>query len=325
MADTKETHTIRSDPAPASGQASQASEPTAAASGGAQPEAPNAIAPRSAEAYEQLLPEIQAVAESELAPINIDIPTAVTTVLGSIPEIVAVRPLIARDLPTFDITKVDKLEQYTLAVSHAHTLYRAAWAPKVEVSTLASELASLRDQLLLDASSLTSYGLLNSERLKECKSAQGYRPVAYDVLTVITVLRESWSSIAGRTPVTLDVLDHGAVLAEQFLQAIGLREQAPPTVGEASVIRHKAFTLFYEVYEDIRRAIQYVRGKTGDADEIAPSLYAGRSTPRRKAPEEPAATAAQSTATSATAADAGSPTPVAVASAGLPITQPFQS
>jgi hypothetical protein len=284
----------------------------------AEPNPAGTIAPRSAEAYQELLSEIEAVAE--LAPINVDIPGAVTTVLGSLPEITAVRPFIVQDLPTFDINKIDKLEDYTLAVSHAHTLYRAAWAPKVEVSTLASELTTLRDQLLVDATSLASYGFINGERLKECKSDPGYRPVAYDVLTIIAVLRESWRTIAGRTPVTLAVIDHAAVLAEQFLQAIGLREQAPATVGEAAVTRQKAFTLFFNVYEDVRRAIQYVRGKAGDADEIAPSLFAGRSGGRRKSANDPAATTTPSTGT-----PAASPNPVAVASPALPITQPFAS
>ncbi|MBN1608030.1 MAG: hypothetical protein JW940_15455 [Polyangiaceae bacterium] len=303
--------------------AEQPDQIAGAPSAATQPDTTNTPAPRWFQIFELMLPEIEAVADSDLAPINVDIPTAVTTVLGNLPEIAAVRPLIVRDLPTFDISKLDQLQNYTLALSHAHTLYRAAWAPKVDVATLAAELAALRDQLMLDASSLASYCLINAQRLKECKSAQGYRPVAYDVLTVVTVLRESWTSIAGRTPLTLDVLDHAAALAEQFLQAVGLRDQSPPTVGEASVIRHKAFTLFFNVYEDIRRAVQYVRGKNGDADEIAPSLYSGRATARRKATEEPAAATTPAAPTQADTA-AALPTPVAVASAGLPITQPFQ-
>ena len=84
--------------------------------------------------------------------------------------------------------------------------------------------------------------------------------------------------------------------------------------------RQKAFTLFFNVYEDVRRAIQYVRGKAGDADEDAPSLFAGRSGGRRKSANDPAATTTPSTGT-----PAASPNPVAVASPGLPITQPFSS
>jgi hypothetical protein len=122
--------------------------------------------------------------------------------------------------------------------------------------------------------------------------------------------------------VTLDVLDHGAVLAEQFLQATGLRVQGPATVGEAAVLGQKAFTLFFNAYEDVRRALQYVRGKTGDADEIAPSLFAGRAAGRREGTEEPTAVTGQGTAAPTGAAGT---TPVAAAGVGLPITQPFQS
>ena len=41
------------------------------------------------------------------------------------------------------------------------------------------------------------------------------------------------------------------------------------------------------VYEDLRRAVSYLRGRKGDADSIAPSLYPGR--PRRRAVERDAA------------------------------------
>ncbi|MBN1608032.1 MAG: hypothetical protein JW940_15465 [Polyangiaceae bacterium] len=250
--------------------------------------------PRSAAAFEELLPEILAVTEETIPPILIDIPTAVTTVLGALPEIRALRPEIVESLPKLDLAQFDKLERYTLAVSHAHAVHRAALGPQLSLSTLARELAKHRDVLLSDARSLASHELIKAERLAGCKAKPGYRALAYDVLTLVQVLREAWKDVHDQTPVTLAGLDKAAATAETLLRAVGLREQAAPTVAEATVLRRKAFALFMKVYARARAAVQYLRSEIGDADGIAPSLYAGRAKRRRTEGEAPQGTPASS-------------------------------
>ena len=50
-------------------------------------------------AFERVLPEMQALPEDSLAVINLDIPTAVTTALGALPEIMAHRERAAARVP----------------------------------------------------------------------------------------------------------------------------------------------------------------------------------------------------------------------------------
>ena len=50
--------------------------------------------PRFREAYQTLLGEMRAVPADEIMIVNLDIPTAVTTVLGALPQIRAMRPQI---------------------------------------------------------------------------------------------------------------------------------------------------------------------------------------------------------------------------------------
>jgi hypothetical protein len=253
---------------------------------------PESGLPRSAAAYEDLLPEIQAVPEESLSPILIDIPTAVTTVLGALSRIGELRPEIVETLRKFDFAEFDRLEQYTLAVSHAHALHRAAHEPKASIATMGRELAQVRDVLLLDARSLAAHRLINAERLAGCRPTPGYRALAYDVLTLVEVLREAWDQVHDRTPVTLPELNEAAGSAERLLTAVGLRDQAAPKVAEATVLRRKAFALFLRVYARARAAVQYLRAEIGDADEIAPSLYAGRAKRRKAGAEAPEGTAA---------------------------------
>ena len=72
------------------------------------------------------------------------------------------------------------------------------------------------------------------------------------------------------------------MLADQLVTAVGEREQAPVIAAEAVRDRHGAFTLFINAYDEVRAAITYIRRKQGDAESIAPSLYAGRTVSKKK-------------------------------------------
>ena len=277
-------------------------------------------------AYSALFSEIAGVSEAALIPINIDVLTAVTTVLGALPEIRALRKDIEAAFRNFEFEQLDKLEQYTRALNHAHTRWRGATAPKGEVAERALELSSVRDQLLLDARALAARGLIDGERLKECKLVPGYRPIASDVQTIVTLIKERWATVEGRTGVTLAELNAHGARAFELLEAIGLKEQGPALVGDTALLRQKAFYLFVRAYERVRRAVLYVRADEGDADSIAPSLYAGRTLRKRTeqagdtGAEEVSATAAPADASDASSAPAGFRVDNA---AGLPITHPF--
>jgi hypothetical protein len=253
---------------------------------------PESSVPRSAAAYQDLLSEIQAIPEDSLSPILIDIPTAVTTVLGALPRIRELRPEIEETLRKFDFAEFDKLEQYTLAVSHAHTLHRAAHGPKLPIARMGRELAVIRDLLLSDARSLAGHRLISSERFARCRATPGYRALAYDVLILVEVLKEAWAQVHDRTPVTLPELDSAAASAEKLLMAVGLKDQAVPTAAEATAMRRKAFALFLRVYARARAAVGYLRAEIGDADEIAPSLYAGRAKRKKAEADAPEGTPA---------------------------------
>jgi hypothetical protein len=253
---------------------------------------PETALPRSAAAFQELLPEIQAVSEETLSPILIDIPTAVTTVLGVLPRIRELRPEIEETLRKFDFAEFDRLEQYTLAVSHAHALHRAAHGPKLPIARMGRELVEIRDMLLSDARSLASHRLISAEWLAGCRATPGHRALAYDVLMLVEVLKDAWDQVHDRTPVTLAELDRAAAGAERLLTAVGLKDQAAPTVAKATVMRRQAFGLFLKVYARARAAVQYLRAEIGDADEIAPSLYAGRAKRKKAEADAPEGTPA---------------------------------
>jgi hypothetical protein len=275
-------------------------------------------------AFNALLPEINAVPDDKTLPLNVDVVNAVTLVLGVIPELRALRPEIVDQLPRFDIARFDKLEQYALALNHANTLHRGTLPDKTSIAELGAEVTSARDRLHADAISLAGYGLVNAERLKDCKKAIGYRAAATDVFNLVAVLKEHWPKLEGKTPITLASLNQIGRRAVDLLAAVGVRDQAEITTGEAARLRQKVFTLFVAAYDDARHAVSYLRRRKDEVDAIAPSLWAqpGAGRPRlNPTPQEAEPKQPQHPADAAAEAEAD-PLPMDNA-LGLPVTPPF--
>jgi hypothetical protein len=164
------------------------------------PSQDNAQVPRFRDAYQNLFAQIQAFPTSELITINLDLPTAVTTALGALPEIRALRPRVVAALPEFDVSRFDKLEAYTLAMGHAHALYMAASSPAESLDQISETAAQLREVLVSDVAALAQRNLLDGERLKDLKGAHGFRNLAFDLFALAAMLRENWSKISERRP-----------------------------------------------------------------------------------------------------------------------------
>ena len=277
--------------------------------------------PRFRDAYQSLLGETRAVAASELVPINLDIPTAVTTALGALPEIRALRSRVVAEMPQFDVARFDKLEAYTLAVGHAHALYMAASAPAESLDQIAETAAELRETLFSDAAALAQRNLLDGQRLKELKGPHGFRNLAFDLFALSAMMRDNWPAIAGKTAIQPAELDEAETLADRILTTVGQREQGPAVVAASAEIRQRAFSLFVSAYDHARRAVSFLRWDEDDVDQIAPSLYAGRTTGRRKNTDTPKAPrGSEATKPAVPAASNGG---AAAPSVGLPQSEPF--
>ncbi len=99
--------------------------------------------------FERVEAEVRAVPERDLVLVNLDVPSAVATALGSWPEIVQRREEVAA-LKGADIAKFDKIRDYAFALGHAHSEYRAALGPADPIGTLAEEVTEAREQLFAD-------------------------------------------------------------------------------------------------------------------------------------------------------------------------------
>ncbi len=243
------------------------------------------------QAFEQALPASRALDPKKLIPINIDLPTAITTTVGKLPGILALRDR-AKALVEFDVSAFDQLETYTLATGHAHARYRSASAPPEAILELNERGMRLRNTLYSDAVALARRKLISGDRIGEFKANIGYKNLAFDLLAFANLLRDNWHQISSKTAITPDELDQAELIGEQLVSAVGGRDQPPANVADITDQRQRNFTLFLNAYDEVRRAISFLRWKEDDAERIAPSLYSGRgnSNARKKRADTPTGT-----------------------------------
>jgi len=238
---------------------------------------PTAFEDRSAfsAAYERRLQEIRSVPDEELIPLNIDVHNAITTVLGSLPEIQALHEAMT-ELPGLDQARVTGLEDYAQAAAEAHSRYVTATLPPEDIVPLKDEAMGLRETFRSDATALANRGLIERERLAPFKGLVGYKNVGFDLIDWANLMRDCWSVIQGKTALSASEIQQAKDVGERLVRAAGLREQAPAVVADAAHVRQQAMTLLILAYDETRRAVGYLRWHPDDAATIAPSLYGGR-------------------------------------------------
>ena len=278
--------------------------------------------------------EMMALDASELACINVDVPTVSITVLAALPAMQAVRPTLVATFKNFDFERFDALESCTMALAQTHGDYVAASAPADDVSAVAEQSTNLRDAMLRDAHALAERGYLGADHLADFKGTTGFRDLAYDLIGLSSLLLAAWPTIEGHTALPRTDLETARALANKLLFGLAGRVQMAGKIDEATDLRQRAYTLFYRSYEAARAAIAYVRHDEGDAESIAPSLYTGRGRRNKDADQPippveappnapPADGSTPAAGTPATTANPAAPASAAHPAITLPQNSPF--
>lgn len=225
--------------------------------------------------------ELEALAPQDLIPLNIDVPSAISTVFGVLPKLALMRDRIAA-LPEFDLPAFDRLELYTHALWKVHIHYTTTVEAPDHLDELIKRGTLLREQLLADAHSLALRGYLNPAALRNLKTQSGFKALAVDLLQLAQLFHANWQTCAGKCPATEAELNQAEGLSVDLLRTVGRRPFAR-AIATAAELRLRTFTLFIRTYDDARRAVTYLCGRKTDPNGIAPSLYGGRKRRKGKA------------------------------------------
>lgn len=277
---------------------------------------------RTTSALESLAEQLSEVQESELIHINIDVVASVATALGILPKLEKLKDSIAK-LPGLDSELLDGFETYAMALYEAHAVYLAASQPTESLQVLVEQGTKMRDRLYADVQALVARELVSAQEIREVKTSNGYKALAMDLTLLTDAVQRRWSELKGKTAITLEEVMQAETAATQLLRAIGEKEQAPAVIAEASAQRARAFALFMRAYDEVRRAVTYLRWEEGDADTIAPSLYQARATGRRKPEPTPTPGATPPAVTPPVVPAPLTPSTSQGTSAGFPDSDPF--
>ncbi len=265
---------------------------------------------------------IAAVPDAELMHTNLDVPTAYTTILGASPRLVALRDEIVRELPSFDPSVVDGLVDDALALSSAHARWTIATQLGASLPETMAEAMKQRDRLYVHAGSFVDAGFFHRANVDEIRSTGSYRGVSFEIISLVQLFSDHWAEIAAKSLLSREEILAASAVADRLTAQVAERDARPKATAAATLVRDKAFTLLVRHYDEVRRAVGYLRWNAGDADTLAPSLYAGRNNGNHKAPKPSDVAVAEAATT--TPAKATQPEPVpADALPALPNARPF--
>jgi len=212
---------------------------------------------------------------------GLDAAAAADLVIGCLTHIAAHRDELVARFGAEAAACLDDLPAVTYAALQA-TIELAASDAASDLSDLHADIAQEHELLLTDADALANRKLLERARVDPGRPAQGYRTVITSTLVLVSLLRESWSRISSRTPLTLADLDRIELKAQDMRRRLNEREQGMNRVPAAD-LRARALSMLIRQYGEVRRMLTFVRWWSEDADAIAPSLWSGRRRARAEA------------------------------------------
>ncbi|MGC4064383.1 MAG: hypothetical protein QM784_07015 [Polyangiaceae bacterium] len=233
----------------------------------------------SDEAYARVLPEAVHLPSAQVRSVNLDLDKVITLAMSAARRL---HPFEAqlRVLQGFPVEQFDRLADYILALYRANLLYGFATRPPEKLPVLNGAAQELRIILLAEARSLATRKLIQVEQLNSLVGYRGFRNVAADLGGLAQIFKANWERIKNDTGLKLARIEEADQLALRLTGAVATRKRSPAEIETSKDIRARMFTLLSRAYDEVRRAIQYIRGPRNDADEIVPSLYSGRSRSR---------------------------------------------
>jgi hypothetical protein len=231
-------------------------------------------------AYLRHQPRFEALKDSELLPMNVDIVHAASITIGVAPRVMSHRDEIA-ELPRFDVSHVDNLVEYAKATWFAY-ITNAPPPAAPGLKALVNEATALRRRLLLWAEPLVEAGHFQQVAIDKVKEGQGYRDTAADISALAELYLSHWHVVENKCDLKSDDLSHARHVGQALFEVISRREfQAARWSAEGSARVRRAWTVLDRAYRQCRRAIEYLRFDEGDADKIIPSLRRNAGVPAK--------------------------------------------
>lgn len=224
--------------------------------------------------YRRIEPELDLLAPAEVQRVTVDVPTAVSRAVASIPLLEGLSPEMKKQLTAPPIEHIARVRDYSFGLLYTHLRYVPRRSETVQADL--EEARVLREQMLAAADAHVTYGHIPRDAVATVRDGAGHLDRASDLIALANLFRAVEARIRGATPVTEAQLARATELGTRLIAELGGRELGIGADGAGPRDwrdrRNRAFTVFMRNWEEIRRAVNYVRYHERDAQAYAPVL-----------------------------------------------------
>ncbi len=225
---------------------------------------------------------IAALPDDQVRAVRHDIPTIASVVIGSLPELDTLRAAILAQAGPGYLAILGGIEKTVEAMQEAHVRFLMV-EKSPSFSDLSERALALREMLYFDARSAVARGKMPAAAIANLRGNVGHKNQAQDLLMLANAHHDHRAALLGATAVTEADIIEAKELAARLIKEPGEREQSP-SASPSAELRTRAYSLVLAEWDELRRAVRFVRWHEGDWEQYAPSLWSGRG---RRAGEEP--------------------------------------
>jgi hypothetical protein len=236
-------------------------------------------------AFNKLSETIRAVPREEQRHVNLDLPGVFTTIYKTLARARVYEPQVAK-LEFTDHPAIMILPDLVLAGLYIENEIATTSQTANELGPKVEEGTALAQVMVADIKALVLRKVLPMDALADYNSGNGYHTLATNLGLVARLADRHWAAIEGRSGITRADIDRAGELNQEIFKYLGERATNGGDLAQLAVLRAQNFTLIVRAYDELRRAIAYLRYHEGDVDEIAPSLFANRGGNRSRKDEK---------------------------------------
>ena len=224
-------------------------------------------------AFDALQDRLWAIPEDQVMVVRTDPGAAAKRVRRAYRRVRPLRAALREALPQFDADRLDELPDLAEVVQYTDRLHRSRAADTGQ----GRRAAAHRKKLIGVARGLAEAGHLPRGAVEALASGRGNQRLAEVLPQLGALLRQRWPDIESQCWLTDDDLEACTTLAESLTA-----ESAHPgpheghARGSHAELRARAFTLMALSYDEVRRAVTYLRWREGDAIDYAPTMFRRR-------------------------------------------------
>jgi hypothetical protein len=191
----------------------------------------------------------------------------------SLPRILPYREQLAA-LTGFDAALLDRVPVYGRAAIYAVKRERANGPEKsVTHPKLVEEMESSYFRFYKTAEYLVAMGLMNKQILTAARTGTSVVDRSTDLGTLALEFDAHRARLGASSILTAEEIARAAKLSREVVDSLVQRSNAENAPSEFRNDRQRAATVFFDAWEEIRRAIHWLRWYEGDAHTLAPSLF----------------------------------------------------